>query len=232
MKAIRFHSFGGPDTLQLDQVILPRPGPKEVLIRVHAAAINPVDLKIRAGQFKRYQPSFPAIPGRDVSGAIEQVGSGVTQWQTGQEVMGMLNYEHGTYAEYTVASADEIIAKPATLDHAPVYRDWVLPPAFADLRRELESRLGVRTGVRHFIRVLQLLARHPLDRVERAIHPVRIRGDPDATRITAQADRLARQPSPEPTDTTMSLTPSPLPDLSRFNRLLRSHPTPEEEADE
>lgn len=123
-------------------------------------------------------------------------------------------------------------AKPATLDHAPVYRDWVLPPTFADLRRELESRLGVRAGVRHFIRVLQLLARHPLDRVERAIHLVRIRGDPDATRITTQADRLARQPPSGSTDTAVSLTPSPLPDLSRFNRLLRSHPTPEEEPDE
>lgn len=122
--------------------------------------------------------------------------------------------------------------KPAALDHAPVYRDWVLPPAFADLRRDLETRLGVRTGVRHFIRVLQLLARHPLDRVERAIRQVRIRGHPDAARITAQADRLARRPSPAPTDTAVSLPPSPLPDLSRFNRLLRSHPTPEEEADE
>ena len=123
-------------------------------------------------------------------------------------------------------------AKPATLDHAPVYRDWVLPPVFADLRRDLEARLGVRTGVRHFIRVLQLLARHPLDRVERAIHLVGIRGDPDAARITAQVDRLARRPPPGLTDTTVSLTPSPLPDLSRFNRLLGSHPTPEEEADE
>lgn len=123
-------------------------------------------------------------------------------------------------------------AKPATLDHAPVYRDWALPPAFADLRRDLEARLGVRAGVRHFIRVLQLLARHPLERVEHAIQQVRIRGAPDAARIAAQADRLAQQPSPGSTDTAVSLPPSPLPDLSRFNRLLRSHPNPEGEADE
>ena len=113
--------------------------------------------------------------------------------------------------------------RPATLDHAPVYRDWVLPPAFADLRRDLETRLGVRAGVRHFIRVLQLLARHPLDRLTRAVHRVRVRGDPTAVTITACVERLARQPAPS-SDTPLSLTPSALPDLSRFNRLLRSHP--------
>ena len=118
--------------------------------------------------------------------------------------------------------------KPATLDHAPVYRDWVLPPAFADLRRDLETRLGLRAGVRQFIRVLQLLVRHPLDRVERAVHLVRIRGDPTATAVTAAVERLARTPSAEPSDATVSLVPSNLPDLSRFNHLLRSHPTPED----
>jgi transposase len=120
--------------------------------------------------------------------------------------------------------------RPATLDHAPVYRDWVLPPAFTDLRRDLETRLGVRAGVRQFIRVLQLLARHPLDRVERAVHLVRVRGDPTAAAITACAERLARHPSPS-SDSPLPLAPSPLPDLSRFNRLLRSH-TPEETPDE
>ena len=114
--------------------------------------------------------------------------------------------------------------KPATLDHAPVYRDWVLPPVFADLRRDLETRLGPRAGVRQFIRVLQLLARHPLDRVERAIHLVRLRGDPTAAAILAAAERLTR-PTPIPA---MSRPASALPDLSRFNHLLRSFPRPED----
>ena len=117
--------------------------------------------------------------------------------------------------------------RPATLDHAPVYRDWVLPPAFAALRRDLETRLGMRAGVRHFIRVLQLLARHPLDRLERAVQLVRVRGDPTAAAVTACVERLARQPSPS-SDIPLSLTPSSVPDLSRFNRLLASHPHPEE----
>ncbi len=121
--------------------------------------------------------------------------------------------------------------RPATLDHAPVSRDWGLPPAFAELRRDLETRLGGRAGVRQFIRVLQLLARHPLDRVELAIRQVRLRGDPTAAAVTASVERLARQPSPEISDSPRSLTPSPLPDRSRFNRLLRSH-TPEENPEE
>ena len=117
--------------------------------------------------------------------------------------------------------------RPATLDHAPVYRDWALPPVFADLRRDLERPLGPRAGVRHFIRVLQRLARHPLDRLERAVHLVRIRGDPTAAAVTACAERLARPPSAS-SDTPLSLSPSALPDLSRFNRLLTSHPHPED----
>ena len=117
-------------------------------------------------------------------------------------------------------------SRPATLDHAPVSRDWVLPPAFADLRRELETRLGVRAGARQCIRVRQLLARHPLDRVARAVHLVRARGHPDAARITACVERLGRQLPPS-SDTPLSLSPSALPDLSRFNRLLASPPTPE-----
>jgi transposase len=119
-------------------------------------------------------------------------------------------------------------ARPATLDHAPVYRDWVLPPAFTELRREFETRLGVRAGARHFIRVLQLLAHHPLERVEQAIDLVRIRGDPDAARIAACVARLARTSPPDVTDTTTSRNASPVPDLSRFNQLL-SHPEPSHE---
>jgi hypothetical protein len=110
--------------------------------------------------------------------------------------------------------------KPATLDHAPVYRDWHLPPAFGAFRRDLEARHGPAAGARHYIRVLQLLARHPTGVVERAIECCRTRGDPDA----ATAERLALDTTSSPGDIPLSLdrpaTSVPLPDLSRFDRLL------------
>jgi transposase len=119
--------------------------------------------------------------------------------------------------------------KPAALDHAPVYRDWQLPAAFAELRRALEARLGARTGARHYIRVLQLLAAHPLARLEAAVARCLARGDPDAAAITAAAERLARD-DPPPSDNAMSLSlPAvavPPPDLSRFDRLLPRSPDP------
>jgi transposase len=126
--------------------------------------------------------------------------------------------------------------KPAALDHAPVYRDWQLPAAFAALRQSLETRLGPAAGARHYIRVLQLLGHHPLTRVERAIELGRTRGDPDAATITATVERLARDsqmslgdgvPVP-PNDSELSLGRAsaavPRPDLSRFDRLLSHCP--------
>jgi transposase len=133
--------------------------------------------------------------------------------------------------------------KPAALDHAPVYRDWQLPAAFAELRRTLEQRLGAHTGARHFIRVLQLLARHPLVRVERAILLCRECGA-DAAAITERVERLARDEATTPNDNSLSSIDNglssidnglsvsaaalaavhvPAPDLTRFNRLLSPH---------
>ena len=116
--------------------------------------------------------------------------------------------------------------KPAALDHAPVYRDWQLPAAFAELRQALEQRHGVRTGARQFIRVLQLLAHHPVARVEQAIVACRGRAAPDATAIIAHVERRARVDS-GPSDIPMSLSAGalaavhvPAPDLSQFNQLL------------
>jgi transposase len=109
--------------------------------------------------------------------------------------------------------------KPATLDHAPVYRDWHLPPSFATLRTTLEAHRGAVTGVRQYIRVLQLLARFSIDRVEQAVLLELARGNPTATAITATAERLARQATRPPPPTTTTVT-VPVPNLAQFNRLL------------
>jgi transposase len=123
--------------------------------------------------------------------------------------------------------------KPAALDHAPVYRDWQLPAAFGELRRALEQRLGARTGARHFIRVLQLLARHPLARVERAILLCQQRRRADAAAIASEAERLAQGDTPisaselsagntasPPQAGSLAGMQVPTPDLAQFNRLL------------
>jgi transposase len=127
--------------------------------------------------------------------------------------------------------------RPAALDHAPVYRDWQLPPAFAELRRALERRLGPRAGARHYIRVLQLLARHPLARVEQAVAHCQRGGAADAAAVAARTEELARADGaprgagPPASDNGTSLNAGPLatvrvppPDLSQFDRLLSLNP--------
>jgi transposase len=113
--------------------------------------------------------------------------------------------------------------KPATLDHAPVSRDWALPPVFAQLRTRLEADQGVRAGVRQHIRVLQLLARFPLAVVETAVTAALGRDRPTAAAIATAAERLAATASPVP-DTALSPIPVPRPDLTRFDRLLSRDP--------
>jgi transposase len=117
--------------------------------------------------------------------------------------------------------------RPAALDHAPVYRDWQLPAAFIELRRELEERLGSRAGVRQFARVLQLLGHHPMSRVEQAIAACRGVGSGDADAIAAEAKKLAQSdrgisdiPLSLPSAEALLAVQVPAPDLSRFNRLL------------
>lgn len=114
--------------------------------------------------------------------------------------------------------------KPAALDHAPVYRDWHLPPAFPALRQALEGRLGSHAGCRQFIRVLQLLACHPQERGEQAI--LLARDPPDVPAILAAVERLARAADPPAvaSDNPVSLLTVPRPDLARFNLLLHRSP--------
>jgi len=113
-QAIRIHQYGGPEQLKLEQVQRPEPQQGEVLIRVHAAGVNPVDWKITAGMMKAFLPvQFPYIPGHDIAGVVEEVGPGVTAFQKGQAVFGQS--AHGGYAEYITASVATLALKPKTL---------------------------------------------------------------------------------------------------------------------
>ena len=115
MKAVRIHEFGGPTVLRYEDAPTPEPASDQILIRVHAAGINPVDGKIREGTFHAFRPELPAILGRDVSGVVEE--SKIKEFGAGDEVFGILDYHRGTYAEYAVAAPNEIARKPEGLDH-------------------------------------------------------------------------------------------------------------------
>jgi len=114
MNAIQVHDYGDVNQLKLEQIARPDPQEGEVLVRVHAAGVNPVDWKFRSGMLKDFVPlTLPYVPGLDLAGVVEKVGAGVTEFQPGQEVFG--RSPNGTYAEYTIAPAKTLALKPKTL---------------------------------------------------------------------------------------------------------------------
>jgi hypothetical protein len=111
--------------------------------------------------------------------------------------------------------------RPAALDHAPVYRDWQLPACFAVLRQSLEGQFGRSAGSRQYIRVLQLLARHPVHRVEQAIRRACSAGVPGLKAILAAVEGSAHEYAiAVPVPAALAAVTVPPPDLSRFDRLL------------
>jgi NADPH:quinone reductase-like Zn-dependent oxidoreductase len=117
MKAIRIHGYGGPEVLQFEDVVVPTPVAGELLIKVQAASVNPLDWKTRAGYLKGLFPhTLPFILGWDASGVVEAVGSGVTKFKKGDEVYTRTNRD-GTYAEYAILNETEAALKPKSVDH-------------------------------------------------------------------------------------------------------------------
>jgi len=120
MKAIRIHTYGGPEVLKYEDASRPQVSAAgEVLIRVHAAGVNPVDCAIRAGLVQEIFPvSFPWIPGWDLSGVVEEVGADVTKFNKGDEVFAIPDTtRNGAYAEYIVARESDLALKPKSLHH-------------------------------------------------------------------------------------------------------------------
>jgi NADPH:quinone reductase-like Zn-dependent oxidoreductase len=119
MKAIRIHRFGGPEALQLDDVPIPRPGEGELLVRIHAASVNPVDYKIRRGTVPWVsREMLPMTLGRDLSGTVESAGAGVAAFSDGDALYAMLgSIDRGSYAEYVLVRPNEATPKPVRLSH-------------------------------------------------------------------------------------------------------------------
>lgn len=116
MLAYRIHRFGGPDVLLLDSVPIPQPGAGEMLLRVRAAGVNPVDLKTRAGQYPLIrEDALPYALGRDCCGVVERVGENV-EWAPGDEVFAFVGQGPGAYAEYVKLDGAAAARRPVSID--------------------------------------------------------------------------------------------------------------------
>jgi len=119
MRAISQNRLGGPEVLELVDVERPDPGPTQILVRVHAAGVNPVDWKTRETGGIGPMGDPPFILGWDVSGVVEEVGAGASLFSPGDEVFGMPSFpfQAGAYSEYVAAPSRHFARKPSTLDH-------------------------------------------------------------------------------------------------------------------
>ncbi len=118
MRAARYHDYGPADVLVIEDIPEPHAGPGEIRIQVTAASVNPVDWKLRSGEVREHFPvEFPAIPGRDAAGVVDEVGEGVTGVAEGDRVFG-LGGIFGASAQYATLSAWAPVPEPWTLEQA------------------------------------------------------------------------------------------------------------------
>ncbi|WP_209707813.1 NADP-dependent oxidoreductase [Crossiella equi] len=145
MRALRQTVLGGPEVLRLTEIPRPEPGPGEVLVAVHAAGLNPTDVKHRATRI--FLPPPPFTLGWDVSGTVAATGPGVTLFRPGDEVFGMLPYPHGAgaHAEYVTGPTRAFVATPAGLGHVEAA---ALPLAALTAWQALVDTADLRAGQR------------------------------------------------------------------------------------
>jgi NADPH:quinone reductase len=123
MKAIRVLEFGGPEVLKVEEVATPRPSAGEVLVRIHAAGVNPYDTYMRAGTYA-VKPTLPYTPGSDGAGVVEAVGEGVAKVARGDRVYTARTLT-GAYAEYALALEEQVHPLPANIDFKQGAGIWV-----------------------------------------------------------------------------------------------------------
>jgi NADPH:quinone reductase-like Zn-dependent oxidoreductase len=118
MKAIRINEFGGPEVMKLEEIEIPIPAADEILVRVYASGVNPVDWVVRQGGNDVLRPylKLPLTLGWDAAGIIEQIGTNVINFKKGDEVYGVPNFPgDGSYAEYVAAKASQFALKPKSI---------------------------------------------------------------------------------------------------------------------
>jgi len=119
MKAVVMHAYGGAEVLKLEDVPPPEPRDNEILIRVVAASINPVDVAIRKGYLAELVGNFPIILGMDAAGIVEKVGNKVIKYKAGDPVFAFFTLkDEGGYAEFVIAKENELAPKPGAISFA------------------------------------------------------------------------------------------------------------------
>jgi NADPH:quinone reductase-like Zn-dependent oxidoreductase len=146
MRAITYSRFGSADVLELTEQPDPHIGPDTLVVRVRAASVNPVDWKIREGRLQGLiDTQFPAIPGWDVAGVVEQVGLDTTEFQVGDEVYGYVRkdtVQGGTFAELVAAPVRTLARKPSSLS----FEEAAAVPLAGLTAYEAIRRAGVKDG--------------------------------------------------------------------------------------
>ena len=141
MKVIRVQEFGGPEVLKLQEVPTPKPGPGEVLVRVHAAGVNPYDTYMRNGTYA-VKPPLPYTPGSDAAGVVEAVGEGVTKVKPGDRVY-TAKTQSGAYAEYALALESQVNRLPEKISFAQGAALWVpYGTAYTALHHHGDAKAG------------------------------------------------------------------------------------------
>ena len=150
MLAFVLTRYGGPEATELREVTRPRPAPGEVLVRVHAAGLNPVDFKTREGALRVIQRyPLPAVMGNELAGVVEQRGEGATQFAEGERVFArMPKAAMGAFAEYAVVPENLLASMPASLDFDAAAG---VPLAGLTALQALRDELDVKAGSRIFI---------------------------------------------------------------------------------
>lgn len=147
MKAARFTNYGGPEIIEIDEVPQPLPSKNQVLIEVHAAAINPFDYKVRRGYMKDAMPlKLPLTIGGNLSGVIKEVGTDVTDFKIGDAVFGQsyaFGGGSGAIAEYAVANAENIAIKPKSINYLAA---GSLPLVGVSAIQALEQHINLQKG--------------------------------------------------------------------------------------
>ncbi|MDE3204357.1 MAG: NADP-dependent oxidoreductase [Acidobacteriota bacterium] len=154
MRAVQYDRFGDLEVLEVRDIPVPHPAPGEVLVQVRAAGINPGEAALRTGALAQMFPStFPSGQGSDLAGVVADLGEGVTEWRISDEVLGWVD-SRSSHAEYVTVPAEQLLARPATLDW-PVAGGlfvagttaWAAVPAVAPQPGEVVAVSGAAGGV-------------------------------------------------------------------------------------